>query len=354
MLDRSAALAAICRAVPLLRGVLLMCCTLFALPALAEPVAQASQHAPTTAAGTSVANPMAPGPSPLPRQVAPPGERPPGTDALLADVERIITAFESDGWFDDRSVLQEVHPILLESVCRATLDARSAALAVLQSDCTTDPRRLFEQAGGELTSEVEEALHLERQRVALSQALDEARTACPFWVRPRLDFVSRQTTRDQFVLHFEGGGIVQLRNIKGDLAIGGGGSSRLLAGYGFGDDFSLIGGIEFGGGALIKESEGGQFTINYLPAIPVLLRFRDVDWHYDVELAPVALFQADDTRLSYGGRLGFNVGVSVLRTRGILPWAGVGIAVEHYVPSGGREAMQFLRGGLRVGLRWPP
>jgi hypothetical protein len=116
----------------------------------------------------------------------------------------------------------------------------------------------------------------------------------------------------------------------------------------------LIGGLEFGGGALIKESESGQFTINYLPAIPVLLRFRDVDWHYDVELAPVALFQADDTRLSYGGRLGFNVGVSVLRTRGVLPWAGVGIAVEHYVPSGGREAMQFLRGGLRVGLRWPP
>ena len=48
------------------------------------------------------------------------------------------------------------------------------------------------------------------------------------------------------------------------------------------------------------------------------------------------------------------VGLSVLRTQGFLPWAGIALDVEHYTPAagGGREAFQLIRGGFRIGFRW--
>jgi hypothetical protein len=79
-----------------------------------------------------------------------------------------------------------------------------------------------------------------------------------------------------------------------------------------------------------------------------------VAWHYDFEVAPVALFQADDGNISFGGRVGFAIGVFALRTRNVLPWVGAGIAYEHYFESGGRAPAEFLRGGLRAGAVWDP
>lgn len=97
-----------------------------------------------------------------------------------------------------------------------------------------------------------------------------------------------------------------------------------------------------------------SFVINYFPALPVLVRVRGVAWQLDAELAPVGWFQASDTRLSLGGRAGLAVGYAALRTQGVLPWAGVHLAVEHYPETTARGAAQFLRGGLRVGFQWDP
>ncbi|HEU5075090.1 MAG TPA: hypothetical protein VFU02_12960, partial [Polyangiaceae bacterium] len=95
-------------------------------------------------------------------------------------------------------------------------------------------------------------------------------------------------------------------------------------------------------------------AINYFTAVPVIARLRSVAWHYDIEFAPVALFQTDDTRISYGARIGTTVGISALYTTGIIPWAGISFAYEYYVESGGRPEAHFIRGGFRAGLSWDP
>ncbi len=100
--------------------------------------------------------------------------------------------------------------------------------------------------------------------------------------------------------------------------------------------------------------EPTELVINYFPALPVVLRFHDVSWHYDAEIAPVSWFQADDGDFSYGVRLGGGIGVAALRTRGFLPWAGLAIGYEHYFESGGRPEAHFIRGGLRVGFMLDP
>ena len=277
-----------------------------------------------------------------------------GAIGLLADVERIIAA--QSGWFLDREEMREIYPTVLQSVCRATPEARKEALATLESraDEAGDPRQLFEEAGDHWTSEAKEAASIDRQLRALEAAVDAAEADCPFWVKPEKAFSGRQTDRNKLTLSLETGGMAQLRQTDGTLTIGGGGAGRLLPGYGFGD-FTLLAGVEFGGGALIiPRSSPTEFAINFFPAIPVVFRFRDVEWHYDVELAPVGLFQADDSNVSYGARVATGLGVSVLRTRGFLPWAGVALSYEYYFASGGRPQAHFVRGGVRVGFMWDP
>jgi hypothetical protein len=86
--------------------------------------------------------------------------------------------------------------------------------------------------------------------------------------------------------------------------------------------------------------------------VPVVLRLHDVSWHYDIEAAPVALFQADNDTVSLGARLGFGIGFATLRTRGFIGWAGAVVMGEHYFAKSSRPSAQFLRGGVRVGVVW--
>jgi len=141
----------------------------------------------------------------------------------------------------------------------------------------------------------------------------------------------------------------------GRFAFGAGGWGRILPGYGINDTFTLLAGAELGGGAMVRPNTGAsQFIINYFPAIPVVLRVHHRTWHYDLEAAPVALFQADNTRFSYGFRVGGGLGFSALRRHNFLPWAGLACSYEHYFEGGGRAAAEFLRADLRVGFLWDP
>ena len=101
-------------------------------------------------------------------------------------------------------------------------------------------------------------------------------------------------------------------------------------------------------------TDASQFIINYFPAIPVVLRVHHRTWHYDLELAAVGLFQADNTRLSYGLRAGGGLGFSAFRRHNFLPWAGIAASYEHYFAGGGRSAAEFIRSDLRVGFVWDP
>ncbi len=277
-----------------------------------------------------------------------------GSRGLLDDVERVVWA--QSGWFVDAEELEEVSSTLLESVCRATPEARQTARTVLQERAAAagDPYAKWEAAGRRFDAAVDAAVKADRELRALDLALTRAPVDCPFWVQPEPGFDGRQVDRGELTLSLETGGMAQIRQTDGTLTVGGGGAGRILPGYGFGD-FTLLGGIEFGGGALIRpRTTPTSFAINFFPAVPVVLRFRNVAWHYDLEVAAVSLFQADDASVSWGGRIGGAIGVSALRTRNILPWAGFAVAYEHYVESGGRPVANFVRGGLRIGAMWDP
>lgn len=277
-------------------------------------------------------------------------------EGLLSDLERIVSAQQTTGWFVEKEALDAIGEAVMGSLCRAPPAARQLALDELERRhaLTGDARSLYRAAGETMTSAVKDALFVERQLAALSSGIQRV-DECPFWVRPSPDFQGLQTDRNRFILSLETGGNAQIRQTEGAWTLGGGGVGRLLAGYGFAGRSTLLAGIEFGGGAMLEpHTDPTQFVINYFPAIPIVFRIHDVSWHYDIEGAPVALFQADDGSFSFGVRGGFGAGVSALRTRGVIPWAGATLAYEHYFPSGGRSRAHFIRGGLRVGIVWDP
>ncbi len=279
-----------------------------------------------------------------------------GARGLLTDIDRIIAGQESEGWFADADALREINAAIFESTCRATPDARGLAFQTLteRSSAAGNPRELF-RASHEMTDGVRQALSLERQRHALELALARADAECPFWVAPRPAFKGRQSDRRRFTLSLETAGNVQLRHTLGHFDFGAGGWGRLLPGYGINDTFTLLAGVEIGGGAMVRpNTNASQFIINYFPAVPVVLRVHHRTWHYDLEVAPVALFQADNIALSYGVRGGAGVGFSALRRHNFLPWAGVAASFEHYFDGGGRAAADFARADLRVGFLWDP
>jgi hypothetical protein len=279
-----------------------------------------------------------------------------GARGLLTDVDRIVAGEESEGWFSDEDALRSMAPALLESTCRATPEARREVLVVLQQRASAagDPRLLFAETHI-LAGRVSDALTLERQRHAFEVTLQRSETQCPFWLEPKPGFLGLQSDRQRFTLSLETAGNVQLRETDRHWDFGAGGFGRLLPGYGINDRFTLLAGVEFGGGAMVRpHTDASQFIINYFPALPVVLRTHHRTWHYDLELAPVALFQADNTRLSYGVRAGGGVGFSALRRHNFLPWAGLALSYEHYFAGGGRSAAEFLRGDLRVGFMWDP
>jgi hypothetical protein len=276
--------------------------------------------------------------------------------ALLFDLERIIASEESGGWLLEQEEQDSIHHDVMESVCRAAPAVRARALEQLGQRIAPlgDPRALYERAGGQLTSEVESALSAQRALSALQRGTAAAPGECPFWVQADPEFRGLQSTRDRWIVNFDTGGTVQLRRTQGDWSIGAGGFGRMLGGYSF-THLSLLAGVELGGGALVEpHTKPTAFAVNYIPALPVILRLHRDAWNIDLEGASVGLFQASNHRLSYGVRGGVTVGVSALRVRGILPWVGIGLAAEYHFENSARPEAWYLRGGLRVGGVWGP
>ena len=310
----------------------------------------------TALAVSCIASTAAPQSSPSPAVTAP-EQLTRQSEGLVADVHRIVSAEESLGWVVDHIELEDMYPSLLKSVCRTSAPARTLALERLQSEAQRlgDPRALYAAAGRELDGAGEDALSAERRLRALERALLGARRDCPFWMEVDPDFEGLQTDRNRFTLNVESGGVAILRRTQGDWTLGGGGFGRVLPAYGFGGSFTLLAGAEFGGGALLKPGdETTGVTINYFPALPLIVRIRDVAWHYDIETAALGLFQSDNTNVSYGARIAGTVGLSALYTSGFIPWAGVSLAYEYHLESGGRSQAHFIRGGFRAGVSWDP
>ncbi len=276
--------------------------------------------------------------------------------ALLFDLERIVRAEESSGWLIDAAAERRIHPDVMESVCRVVPSVRALALERVEAEghALGDPRALYREAGDQLTTSVEVVISASRRLAALRHAVEVAPEECPFWLSPEPEFRGVQGTRDRGILNFDTGGTVQLRSTEGSLTLGAGGFGRLLAGYSF-THVSVLAGVELGGGAMLEpNTDPTEFVINYLPALPLIVRLHHQAWNFDLEAASVALFQAGNSELSYGVRGGLTVGISSLRIRGILPWVGLGIATEYHFESLARPEALYLRSGFRVGGVWDP
>lgn len=280
-----------------------------------------------------------------------------GATGILSDLRRIVWAEESSGWFVDETHLAGLLPTMLQTVCRATPEARREALRRLETERREagDPRERFVRAGDKLDDEATRALTIDRQHALLARSIQSVESSCPFWVKPEAGFDGRQTDANRWGINLESGGLLQLRKTAGYWTYGGGGVGRLLLSYGFRGSFTLLAGAEVAGGAMLRPGTGAsEFVINYLPALPVVLRLHDGSFHYDLEVAGVSILQADNLHPSFGGRIALGLGVSALRTRFFIPWAGFGLAYEHYLEGGGRSREEFFRAGFRVGAVWNP
>jgi hypothetical protein len=275
--------------------------------------------------------------------------------ALLHDLETIIEAQESTGWTIDRYEYETVLPNALHSVCSATPATRAAVASILDTRIAAlggPVEDAYRINGGDLSG-LSRLLFATRARRLLAMAEERAKDECPFWMPPDPDFRGVQSDAGRFVINAEGGGLLVLHLQHGDVTPGGGGTGRLLLGYGLDDEWTLLAGPEFGGGALFKQSETTtQIPIQFTVAVPVVLRHVDLTWHHDLELAPCAFFTQEDGRRSYGLRVGAMLGIRTLRIRNITPWAGIALAFESYFENDVRPAFSILKGGLRLGFDW--
>jgi hypothetical protein len=284
---------------------------------------------------------------------APPSQ---AEEGLLHDLRKVVLVQQAIGWKIDRYEYEEMLPDALLSVCAVPQRLRQAALDRLgrQIDAMGGPvEDAFKRNGGEI-DELSELVFITRVRHLLHTAMQRAEADCPFWLVPDASFRGHQTNARRFTLQGEGGGLVMLHLVSRTKAvIGAGGAGRLLFTRGFDTSWLLLFGGEFGAAALLAKTQSGtDLPINFFAATPLILRHHNLTWHYDFEIAPVAFFTQDDLRPSFGGRVGGLIGLSTLRVRRIMPWAGIGGAVEYLFANEARPARVILKGGARVGFDW--
>ncbi len=289
--------------------------------------------------------------SPARAESAAVAEDEPAYRALRTDLERLVESQQGGGWRIDRYEYEDMMPSALMTVCKVPASTRQRVLAYYDWRIAGfgGPVEIAWERTKDLDA-IKPLLFVSRVRGLLVEAMKRAQTECPPWMTPDPKFRGLQSDAEQWSLNVETGGLLQIRRSEGRWTYGGGGVIRLLVARGFANT-SVLFGPEFAGGAMLRFGQEGGFVLNYFPAVPFVVRFHQRTWHYDVEIAPVALFQADDTRFSYGVRFGVGGGIQSRRTRGVIPWAGLHVAYETYFP-GARAAAQFLRGGLRVGIIW--
>jgi hypothetical protein len=280
-----------------------------------------------------------------------------GAAAALDDLERIVESTAATGWRVDRYELEAMMPDALASLCSIPEPDRAALGAAVHARLAAlggPVEEAYRRAGGDLDA-VEELLFATRVALLVDEAAARAPRECPFWVLPSPNFRGLQSNTERLTLNLEGGGLLLLHHARDPrgLSFGGGGSGRLLLGYGLDARWTVLGGTEFGGGALFKpQGKTTHLPLQFVAAAPLVLRHHLLTWHHDVEIAPLAFFTEEKGAVSYGARVGAVLGVSGLRVRNVLPWVGVGVAYEIYAKNEVRSWMSQIKGGARIGLDW--
>lgn len=277
--------------------------------------------------------------------------------SLLFDARKIVEVQVSGGWKIDRYEYEKMMPDMLLSVCRTTDRAHRFALAEAEQEVRRLGGSLREalKKNGNKIDDLKALLFATRVEETLAEAVRRAAAECPIWMTPKTDFRSLQTGVDRFTLTIEGGGtaLLQLKGGTSGVTIGGGGGGRLLLGRGFNHKWSVRVGPELAIVALVQRENGTTaLPLHFLGGLPVVVRYTDVSWHYNFEVAPLGLIIEKDPVVHYGVRLGGMVGISTLQVRSFIPWAGLAAAVEVFPEREMRPLLVNLKGGIRAGLDW--
>ena len=276
------------------------------------------------------------------------------TDGLVFDARKIVSSQEDAGWKIDKYEIEDMMPDALLSVCRSPAAARHKALITVQKRARALGGPLAEALErGTAIEDVPKLVRASRVEALLLEALRRASNECPLGARPDPHFAGIQTGAHRFFISGEGGGLFVGQRSNGKNDIGGGGTGRLLLGYGLNYRRTLLMGLEFGGNALFQRgNEDVNFPVQFTAAAPLVLRHHLLTFHHDLELAPIVYLTESDTRPSFGGRMGITLGVSTMRIRRIMPWAGATLALEYAMKNNYRAAVTAVKGGARVGFDW--
>lgn len=275
-------------------------------------------------------------------------------DRLVHDLERIVYVTEQAGWLIDTLEVRNRLPQALASVCRADPASRTEALAYLDHQITTlgGPAPAAFERNGRGWDGLVDLRRRSRERMLLVAAIDAVDAHCPYWITPSEGFLGLQGDAGRWSVHAGGGGYFSLAVRGRDPLPAGGGGGRLMLGRGTDGHWSTLFGGEWGGAGVIEDWRRTQrFDVQTYIAVPVAQRYTWSTWHIEGELAPVVNWDLSDGIAHLGGRIGVLVGVSGIRFRNLVPWAGFGVHVQQlYRTHGVLETA--VRAGAQVGVMW--
>ncbi len=290
--------------------------------------------------------------------------------ALVRDTARVVDVRAKVGWFVDETEVEGALPDAMKSACRVNDKDRSAALQWLDQEIARQGGPVEEawNRNGRKLDDLDTLLLLTRTRLLLGRADGWVRSGkCPFWIERQDSFAGIHVSVRRFILALEGGGRFIEEFGSGRVRYGGGGSGRLLAGFGLTETVNAFIGVEAGAGVrFVNPRLGTQTEIPTLVgvvALPLVLRYQlGLSTHLEGELGPMAyvnsLEQSSNGRqlegqYDLGLRLGLGIGASYLRLqRGVMPFFTFSVSLD-YVPEQEQrpQVIQISIGG-RTGIHF--
>ncbi|MBL8602737.1 MAG: hypothetical protein JNK72_12515 [Myxococcales bacterium] len=276
--------------------------------------------------------------------------------ALYLDLRRVVETRQRTDWVSDRAEVEALTSQTLRSGCQVDAAARAALLSWLNREIETGggSAEAVWRANGQALSAARELLTLERVR-ALAANAERRRDECPFFLQPQGSFRGVHGDARRFVLLLEsqGGGALVIRGDS--VALGAGGSGRVLPAVGINHRVTLALGAEVGAiGAFGTDEAERSLRASISGAIPLVVRLQDATRIYDFELAATGRFFDGVSRIQPGVRASFGIGVSTLRVGAIMPLALLWVGYELQPAFDGLPTAHTLRIGTRVGIDLEP
>lgn len=279
--------------------------------------------------------------------------------ALYMDLRKGTDLGDDSGWHVDRLELESEAEEALHSACQVDRTARTHLDSWLTGQIAFaggPAEEQYRKNGGDFDA-VEDALDYERVRAILRYAEAHASDDCPFWLEVDPEFRGVQGDSDRFVLLAESGAFGSVVFEGSEVAIGGGGSGRLLFGHGFGPQITLALGGEIGGtGAFVDDPDGDgrALVTTFTAATPLLLRVTHFSRLYDFEVAPTVRIASDQDLLPPGLAASFGIGFATMRSSSWMPYIVVYAGYSYDPPAGGSHSDHSARIGTRVGIDLDP